>query len=100
MGRFKTTRSQEQIIKGANILGKIKNVIEFDRDDQKYMVVVNKVVRLYAIRLISYEFTNEMNEIKIKAVKRLPDLIGFYETKEEANKEARDIEGNQYIIDQ
>ncbi|RIA89982.1 hypothetical protein C1645_823990 [Glomus cerebriforme] len=39
-------------------------------------------------------------EIRIKAVKRFPDLIGFYETKKKANQEAKNIKENKALISQ
>ncbi|CAJ0747464.1 8520_t:CDS:1, partial [Entrophospora sp. SA101] len=81
MPKFKPTEKDKEIINKANIRGKIKNVIYFFHD-KKYVIVINKVTRLYAIRLINYE-DDGGDGVEILAVKRFPDLIGFYLTKEE-----------------
>ncbi|CAG8852695.1 7128_t:CDS:2, partial [Gigaspora margarita] len=83
---FKKLEIDKKIISKANIRGKVKNIIYFSTDDKKnYAIVINKVARLYSIRLINYEGEDE---VKILAVS---DLVGFYQTKEEANSKAKEI---------
>ncbi|CAG8522912.1 25174_t:CDS:2 [Gigaspora margarita] len=85
----------EYITNKANIRGKVKEVIHFSTDEKKnYAIIINKVARLYAIRLINYE---QGDEVKIIAVKRFPDLVGFYQTKEEAYNHARIIKEEQKV---
>ncbi|CAJ0823448.1 5423_t:CDS:2 [Entrophospora sp. SA101] len=81
MPKFKPAPKDKEIINKANIRGKIKDVIYFSHY-KKYAIVINKVARLYAIRLINYE-DDGGDGVEILAVKRFPDLIGFYLTKEE-----------------
>ncbi|CAG8526955.1 11552_t:CDS:2 [Dentiscutata erythropus] len=73
MAKFRPTEKDKKIIS----------------EDKKYAIIINKVSRLYAIRLINY---NDNDRVTIIAVKRFPDLVGFYPTKEEANNKAKDIE--------
>ncbi|CAG8693670.1 11190_t:CDS:2 [Dentiscutata erythropus] len=111
MTNFKQTNEDKEIVKKANIQGKIKNIIYFDKYDQKYALIINKVAGLYAIRLVKYEskklsiaqkeqLDNAPEKIKIRAVKRFPDLMGFYQSKEEAYGEAVKIEGDTELINQ
>ncbi|CAG8754219.1 22092_t:CDS:2 [Gigaspora margarita] len=86
----------QDIISKANIRGKVKEVIYFSTDEKKsYAIIINKVARLYAIRLINYEQGND--EVKITAVKRFSDLVGFYKTKEEAYNHAKVIKEEQKV---
>ncbi|CAJ0893871.1 6206_t:CDS:1 [Entrophospora sp. SA101] len=93
MPKFKPTEKDKEIINKANIRGKIKNVIYFFHD-KKYVIVINKVTRLYAIRLINYE-DDGGDGVEILAVKRFPDLIGFYLTKEEVENKVESIKANE-----
>ncbi|CAJ0840172.1 781_t:CDS:10, partial [Entrophospora sp. SA101] len=86
----------KEIINKANIRGKIKNVIYFFHD-KKYVIVINKVTRLYAIRLINYE-DDGGDGVEILAVKRFPDLIGFYLTKEEVENKVEKNERTQNLL--
>nr|CAG8457742.1 14573_t:CDS:2 [Entrophospora candida] len=92
MPKFKPTAKDKEIINKANIRGKIKDVIYFFRD-KKYAIVINKVARLYAIRLINYE-DDGGDGVEMLAVKRFPDLIGFYLTKEEVENKVTSIKDN------
>ncbi|CAG8699006.1 hypothetical protein C2G38_2089917 [Gigaspora rosea] len=123
MTNFKLKSEDKEIIKKANIQGKIKDIIYFVNADEKYGLIINKVAGLYAIRLIKYEskseskskkpwdavidelqnhfrdqFDNTSVRIVIKAVKRFPDLMGFYLTKDQAYLEAEKIKGNTELI--
>ncbi|CAJ0769070.1 17717_t:CDS:1, partial [Entrophospora sp. SA101] len=83
----------KEIIRNANIRGKIKNVIHFSYDKKPYAIVINKVARLYAIRLINYEDEGEYG-VEILAVKRFPNLVEFYRTKEDVENKAKEIQDN------
>src|SRR6266542_1188890 len=91
----------EEIAKEANIRGKVKfkYSVLFDSNDKKYAIIVNKIAinkiigtshLYYAIRLVNYECdhdfsdyeSREVNKVKIRAVKRFPDLIAFYKKDE------------------
>jgi len=116
MTKFKPTKKDREIIEASNIRGTVKEITYFDKNDKKYAIVINRIVnriiinktskaenlvdhcKLYAIRLINHE-DNE-NTLEIKAVKRFPDLIGFYSTKEDAKEAAKEIQENQELIDQ
>src|SRR6185369_12329264 len=90
-------------------------------------IAINKIVgtshSYYEIRLINYEndylsgnliergkhegasFSTSQaqvrgNKVKVKAVKRFPDLMRFYQTKEKAIEEVEKIKGNQDLINQ
>ncbi|CAJ0823457.1 5428_t:CDS:2 [Entrophospora sp. SA101] len=97
MPKFKPAPKDKEIINKANIRGKIKDVIYFSHY-KKYAIVINKVARLYAIRLINYE-DDGGDGVEILAVKRFPDLIGFYLTKEEVeNKVTKEKESSQNLL--
>ncbi|CAG8832467.1 39785_t:CDS:1, partial [Gigaspora margarita] len=131
MSRFSLKSEDKEIVKKANIQGKIKDIIYFDHDNQTYALIINKIEGLYAIRLIKYvkkdeskckksydavldelqnhfrktvqrdqkdQLDNTSVRIVIKAVKRFPDLTGFYSTKEQARSEAEEIKGNTELI--
>ncbi|CAG8562440.1 8392_t:CDS:2 [Diversispora eburnea] len=49
-------------------------------------------------RLVNYE--DSTNEVKVKAIKRFPDLMNFYQTKEIAMEAAEEIQVNPKLIDQ
>ncbi|CAJ0651613.1 13401_t:CDS:2 [Entrophospora sp. SA101] len=93
MSKFKPTEIDKEIIRNANIRGKIKNVIHFSYDKKPYAIVINKVARLYAIRLINYEDEGEYG-VEILAVKRFPNLVEFYRTKEDVENKAKEIQDN------
>ncbi|CAG8560434.1 33506_t:CDS:2, partial [Gigaspora margarita] len=95
MGKFKQTEKDKKIINKAYIRGKVKNVIYFSKDKKNYAIIINKVFRLYAVRLILYAYEGD-NDVKIIAVKRFPDLIGFYQ-KIEAIEKAEEIKKNQEV---
>jgi len=99
MGKFKLGKKDLEIIKKANIQKKISQIVHFSGEDSKnYAIIVNKITDLYAIRLINY---NESDEgIKINAVKRFPDLMGFYRTKVEANDDIERIKNSQELLSQ
>ncbi|RHZ81838.1 hypothetical protein Glove_117g373 [Diversispora epigaea] len=99
MVKFILTKKDKKIREKTNIRGKIKDVIYFSTEDnKKYAIVINKVSGLYAIRLINYEGSE--NEIKVKAIKRFPNLTNFYRTKEEAIKAASEIKETPELINQ
>ncbi|RIA89984.1 P-loop containing nucleoside triphosphate hydrolase protein [Glomus cerebriforme] len=122
MGKFKPTELQKEIVKKANIQGKIKNIINFSDESKNYSIIINRITRfpcLYAIRLVHYEeYLNDSSvaferskyryffpskdvpDVKINAVKRFPDLIGFYQTNEQVNREVENIKGNKELINQ
>ncbi|RHZ88226.1 hypothetical protein Glove_25g10 [Diversispora epigaea] len=99
MTKPKLTEKDKEIREKINIRGKIKDVIHFSTDDnKKYAIIVNKVYKLYAIRLVNYE--DSVNEVKVKAIKRFPDLMNFYQTKEEVNEAVKEIQETPKLIDQ
>ncbi|RHZ81605.1 hypothetical protein Glove_117g384 [Diversispora epigaea] len=114
MVKFILTKKDKKIREKTNIRGKIKDVIYFSTEDnKKYAIVINKVSGLYAIRLINYEGSEDSedgedsedskdseNEIKVKAIKRFPNLTNFYRTKEEAIKAASEIKETPELINQ
>ncbi|CAG8834655.1 14873_t:CDS:2 [Gigaspora margarita] len=96
MGQFKPSEKEKEIISEANIQGNIENIIHFPTSERKnYIIIINEVTNLYAIRLINYEVEDE--KVKIIAVKRFPDLLGFYQTKEEANSKVEEIKTRQDV---
>ncbi|CAG8698034.1 7369_t:CDS:1, partial [Racocetra fulgida] len=99
MTNFVQTIKDKEIVKKANIRGKIKGIIYFDQSNQKYVLIINKVSDLYAIRLIKYEIGITL-EITINAVKRYPNLMEFYSTKEDAYEEVKEIQENPELINQ
>ncbi|CAG8834654.1 14872_t:CDS:2, partial [Gigaspora margarita] len=71
---MKLSKKDKNIIDKTNIRGKIKNIIYFSTDSQKkYVIIVNKVARLF------------------------PNLVDFYCTKKEANNKANDIKTKQEV---
>src|SRR5689334_1414486 len=98
MNNLELTETDKEIIKKANIHGKIKGIYHFSTDDnRKYAIVINKVSRLYAIRLINYDGDENENKVEILAIKRYPNLVEFYRTKEEAAFEANEIKRHKKI---
>ncbi|RHZ88245.1 hypothetical protein Glove_25g34 [Diversispora epigaea] len=99
MANFKLNEKDKEIREKTNIRGKIKNVIHFSTDDnKKYAIVINKIYKLYAIRLVYYY--EDSDEVKVIAIKRFPDLMNFYQTKEEVNEAAEEIQETPKLIDQ
>ncbi|CAG8453681.1 14407_t:CDS:1 [Racocetra fulgida] len=100
MTKFKQASKDKEIVKKANIQGKIKGIIYFDENDQNYALIINKVAGLYAIRLIKYEIDNTLEKVRVnvRAVKRFPNLMEFYTNKEDAFKEAENIQENPELI--
>src|ERR1051325_9173784 len=103
----KTFAKIEDIADLANIRGKIKtkHSILFVTEDEEYAIIINKIVTnkivgtsYYAIRLVNYE--DHEGKIRIKAVKRFPDLMRFYQTKEESIIEAQKIIEKRELINQ
>ncbi|CAG8522933.1 25175_t:CDS:1 [Gigaspora margarita] len=96
MVKFIQSEKEKQITSKANIRGVVKNFIHFSVNDKKYAIIINKIARLYTIRLVNYEDEGEY-KVKITAVKRFPDLVGFYQTKEEAYNHAKVIKEEQKV---
>ncbi|CAG8583214.1 2008_t:CDS:1 [Diversispora eburnea] len=97
MAKFKLTEKDKEIRDKTNIRGKIKEVTHFSNDNKNYAIVINKVYNLYAIRLINYDY-EDSDEVKVKAIKRFPDLMNFYKTKEEVFEKAKEIPVNPKLI--
>ncbi|CAG8712826.1 2102_t:CDS:1, partial [Cetraspora pellucida] len=102
MSRFKQTSKDKEIVKKANIQGKIKKIGYFDKNDQQFALIINKVAGLYAIRIIKYEIdnTSEKDIINVRAVKRLPNLMEFYPNKGEAYTNFDEIQMNPELLSQ
>ncbi|CAJ0893882.1 6207_t:CDS:2, partial [Entrophospora sp. SA101] len=92
MPKFNPTEKDKEIINKANIRGEIKN-IDYFLHDKNYVIIINRIARLYAIRLIKYE-DDDKNRLKILAVKRFPNLVEFYLTKEEVENKVESIKAN------
>lgn len=100
MAKFKASPENKEIARKANIVGSIKNASYFIHDNKTYVAVINKVARLYAVRLIHYEYNESTKELKIIAVKRFPNLFGFFSTKEEAYEQVGAIKSSSELINQ
>src|SRR5947199_419899 len=100
MAKFKASPEDKEIARKANIVGSIKNASYFIHDNKTYVAVINKVARLYAVRLIHYEYNEPTKELKIIAVKRFPNLFGFFSTKEEAHEQVGAIKSSSELINQ
>ncbi|CAG8492571.1 4285_t:CDS:1 [Cetraspora pellucida] len=102
MSRFKKTSKDKEIVKKANIQGKVKEIGYFDANNQQFALIINKVAGLYAIRLIKYEIDNTSEKviINVRAVKRFPNLMEFYPNKEEAYTNFKEIQVKPELISQ